>query len=449
MDVTVPWRKEIGAPIMRAIFGGPRYVVLTGGRSSGKSWTVASAVLLMGFKRKMRILSTREVALSLKESAHALYRETAARMPWLGWESSANAMKNPNGSEIMFRGSSVSTGTARSLLSLEGVDLVAVEEGQDLSERAWDLLRPTIRASGSRFLVTMNPTRSSDPLYRLAKSAWPDVFSAHTTYMDNQFASAETIAEAERDKRDDPEKYRHVWLGELAHVVAGEYRVLAHGDVEACRAAFAPELARGETHAGYDPADGGADHSALVVRRGPVVIAEHRWPGSVDAVESTRRVESVCAEHGVSDVWFDATGVGTGPQALWLAAPPAFHAHPVHFGSLAGKGAWLGSKRNKDLFANRAAQMAENLRRRVAATKRGEVDKGLLFAPCVSEGYVVDLSQAKYDRSSGKMRVVKAAKGERSPDRYDATALAFAADTETGVRDNEEVDPWVADIESM
>ena len=49
-----------------------RYKIARGGRGSGKSWSFARALLIQGVVEPLRILCTREVQLSIKDSVHKL-----------------------------------------------------------------------------------------------------------------------------------------------------------------------------------------------------------------------------------------------------------------------------------------------------------------------------------------------------------------------------------------
>ena len=49
-----------------------RYKILYGGRGAARSWTVARKLLRRGHKHKIRILCTRELQKSIKESVHKL-----------------------------------------------------------------------------------------------------------------------------------------------------------------------------------------------------------------------------------------------------------------------------------------------------------------------------------------------------------------------------------------
>src|SRR3954451_19022506 len=60
---------------LECLFEPHRYKVLWGGRGGTKSWGAARALLLMGSRRRIRVVCGREVQKSIEESVHALFRE--------------------------------------------------------------------------------------------------------------------------------------------------------------------------------------------------------------------------------------------------------------------------------------------------------------------------------------------------------------------------------------
>lgn len=90
---------------LRGLFQAARYKVAYGGRGSGKSWGYARALLLQGAERPLRILCTREIQKSIKDSVHKLLGDQIASMG-LGsfYEVQATVIKGLNGTEITFAG---------------------------------------------------------------------------------------------------------------------------------------------------------------------------------------------------------------------------------------------------------------------------------------------------------------------------------------------------------
>lgn len=67
-----------------------------------------------------------------------------------------------NGTEIYFAGLRHNVDNIK---SMEGVDIVWVEEAQAVSKSSWDVLIPTIRKDGSEIWVTFNPELELDDTY--------------------------------------------------------------------------------------------------------------------------------------------------------------------------------------------------------------------------------------------------------------------------------------------
>lgn len=122
--------------------------------------------------------------------------------------------------------------TAESIKSLEGFDIAWVEEAQSLSQRSLDLLRPTIRKPASELWFSWNPREASDPVDALLRGDEPPP-GAHVievNFTDNPWFPDELRAEMEYDRRRDPDKYAHIWLG--SYQQNSEARVFKNWRVE-------------------------------------------------------------------------------------------------------------------------------------------------------------------------------------------------------------------------
>jgi len=82
-----------------------RYKVAHGGRGSGKSWAYARALLAMAAAEPMRVLCTREVQKSIKESVHRLLSDQIQEMG-IGhvYEVLETEIRCMNGSRFFFAG---------------------------------------------------------------------------------------------------------------------------------------------------------------------------------------------------------------------------------------------------------------------------------------------------------------------------------------------------------
>jgi phage terminase large subunit len=140
-------------------------------------------------------------------------------------------IKSTKGSGIIiFQG--MQNHTADSIKSLEGYKRGWVEEAQSLSQRSLDLLRPTIRMPGSELWFTWNPGEATDPIDALLRGANPPkgALVKAVNFADNPWFPDVLREEMEYDKRRDPSKYAHVWLGE--YIQNSEARVFHNWKVE-------------------------------------------------------------------------------------------------------------------------------------------------------------------------------------------------------------------------
>lgn len=207
---------------LRPLFKPARYKVLHGGRGGAKSWGIARALLILGAKTKLRILCTREVQRSIKDSVHKLLSDQIQGMGLGGfYEVQAAVIRGANGTEFLFAG--LSDMTAESVKSFEGVDIVWCEEAQAISKRSWDILIPTIRKDGSEIWISLNPELDTDETYtRFIANPPPDAVVIAINYRDNPWfpkvlEQERLHAKATMSKFD----YANIWDGKCRPAVSG------------------------------------------------------------------------------------------------------------------------------------------------------------------------------------------------------------------------------------
>ena len=197
-----------------------RHLCYHGGRSSAKSTTVAAALDAIASGVPLRILCCREVQNSIAESVHKLLADQISKYNLPGWEITRETIRNKNGSEFIFKGL---RGNAQSIKSLEGVDICWVEEAQTVSTESIDILIPTIRKPGSFFIWTFNRLTENDPVWERIASK-PDertyVRQVNSDEVEG-LLSEEIIAEREKMRKENPELFAHVWLGQPLTVTTG------------------------------------------------------------------------------------------------------------------------------------------------------------------------------------------------------------------------------------
>lgn len=209
------------------LFGPMRYKSLWGGRGAAKSWTVSSALLIKAMQRPLRILCARELQNSIKDSVHRLLSDRIAAFA-MPFEVLRDEIRHPNGSLFLFEGIKHNVNKIK---SMEGVDIVWVEEAQSVSEDSWQVLIPTIRKPSSEIWLTWNTLDEKDPTYRrFVTDPPPDCWARRVNWDENPWITPELIKEKDYLYRTDAEAAAHVWGGEPrrmsdAQVLRGRYVV--------------------------------------------------------------------------------------------------------------------------------------------------------------------------------------------------------------------------------
>lgn len=192
-----------------------RYKGAFGGRGSGKSHGFAEMLVARCVRTPgTRAACLREVQKSLKNSVKLLVEDKIRSMGVSHLFDVLDAeIRTPGGGIIIFQG--MMNHTADSIKSLEGFDVAWVEEAQGLSQRSLDLLRPTIRKSGSELWFGWNPNKPTDPVDVLLRGPKPPVNAIviEINYADNPWLPDELKADLADDLRRDPDKFTHVWGG--------------------------------------------------------------------------------------------------------------------------------------------------------------------------------------------------------------------------------------------
>lgn len=208
-----------------------RYLGAHGGRGSGKSHYFAEKLVKRAIAEPIDAVCIREVQRTLQQSVKKLI-EIKIEALNAGWyfEVQEGQIKSKHGGLIIFVG--MQNHTADSIKSLESYDIAWVEEAQTLSQKSLDLLRPTIRKEGSELWFSWNPNDPDDPVDRLLRGPEPPPGAVviQANYMDNPWLPEELKLELEYDQKRDPEKFRHIWLGDYAR--NSEKRVFKNWVVE-------------------------------------------------------------------------------------------------------------------------------------------------------------------------------------------------------------------------
>ena len=207
-----------------------RYYVVTGGRGSGKSYSINLFLLMLTYQSGHVILFTRYTL----TSAHvSIIPEFIDKIETLNLQSHFHITKNEiinlqTGSTILFRGIKTSSGTqTANLKSLAGVTTWVLDEAEELTdENVFDKIDFSIRAKNkqNRVVMILNPTTKEHFIYKRfflnkgVKDGYnginTDTTFIHTTYLDNKNNLSESfLNRANEMKLNNTKKYNHVMLG--------------------------------------------------------------------------------------------------------------------------------------------------------------------------------------------------------------------------------------------
>lgn len=198
-----------------------RYISVRGGRGSGKTKNFARALIMRSTVAPLRVLCTREIQLSIRES---VYATLVNEIKELGLESQfeilSNEIRSKRGGTFIFRG--LAAETIDSIKSLADIDIAWVEEAQSVSHKSFEMLFPTIRANNSQIWLSWNPELETDPIYELViKKGLPKCANLFVNFDQNPWFPEVLRLEEQHMLALDPVRHAHVWGGLPLPAVAG------------------------------------------------------------------------------------------------------------------------------------------------------------------------------------------------------------------------------------
>ena len=207
-----------------------RYFVVTGGRGSGKSYSINLLLTMLTYESGHTILFTRY---TLTSAYISIIPEFIDKIETLGLHNDFHITKEEivnlrTGSKILFKGIKTSSGDqTANLKSLQGVTTWILDEAEELvDEDTFDKIDLSIRSKDkqNRVILILNPTTKEHWIYKRffenkgiqegSNITKGDTTYIHTTYLDNKENLSESfINQIEDIKRRRPEKYKHQILG--------------------------------------------------------------------------------------------------------------------------------------------------------------------------------------------------------------------------------------------
>jgi len=193
-----------------SIINSKRYIVLDGGRGSGKTQSIARLILYLAEKHTLRIVGAREQQNSIEDSVYAVFRDLILKYDLNFDIKKSRITHKESGSEIFFKG--MREQGAVNIKGLENVDIVFFDEGQQVSQSTLNILLPTIRKNKAKLFFALNRYVRNDPVMQLVGRE--DTLHIHIDYFENKHCTEALKNEARECKERNIKDYNHVWLGQ-------------------------------------------------------------------------------------------------------------------------------------------------------------------------------------------------------------------------------------------
>ena len=207
-----------------------RYYVVTGGRGSGKSFSVAVFLLNLTYEEGHKVLFSRYTMTSAQTS---IIPEFVEKIEMMGVQNDFRITKDEiinmtTKNSIIFKGIRTSSGNQTAALkSLNGITTFVLDEAEELvDEDTFNKIDLSVRVQEkqNRCILILNPTTKEHWIYQrwYQNMGVPEGWNGsegnttyiHTTYMDNKDNLSESFLEQVMDmKKRRPDQYQHAILG--------------------------------------------------------------------------------------------------------------------------------------------------------------------------------------------------------------------------------------------
>jgi phage terminase large subunit len=229
---------EVKKKYMPIVETDSRYFIVSGGRGSGKSFSINALLVMLTYEQGHTILFTRY---TLTSAYISIIPEFIDKLEQFGSIADFHITKDEilnkkTGSKIIFRGIKTSSGDqTANLKSLQGITTWVVDEAEELvDEQKFDTIDLSVRQQGkpNRIILILNPTTKEHFIYRRffedrgvqegSNITKENTTYIHTTYQDNiDNLSKSYIEQIEQMKIRRPEKYKQQMLGSWLNKAEG------------------------------------------------------------------------------------------------------------------------------------------------------------------------------------------------------------------------------------
>lgn len=202
-----------------------------GGRGSGKTRSFAKMSAVRAYMwaaagRSGQILCGRQYMKSLADSSLEEVKHAIREEPWLAahfdiGETYIRTIGLPGDVYYTFMGLDRNIDSVKSQARIL---LAWVDEAEPVTDEAWTKLIPTLREEDSELWVTWNPERKTSPTHKRFRLSTDERYKIiELNWRDNPKFPAILERQRQRDMKERPDQYGHIWEGDFRSIVEGAY----------------------------------------------------------------------------------------------------------------------------------------------------------------------------------------------------------------------------------
>jgi phage terminase large subunit len=366
-----------------------RFIIVIGGRGSGKSQGIAIIEAARMKDYGIKIGCFREFQNSIEDSVYSLLDRQLQKIDPSRPIPIKGTIKSSTNGVAKFKGVSRNPDSVKSMDDF--MDFWG-EESQAFSANSLKLITPTMRADGGRIIFIANPGSSEDPFSTRFITPFMDKLLSDGSYedglhlvimmnwQDNPWFPEGLRQEMEWDKQHlSSALYEHIWEGAFNDSV--DDALIMSEWFDACvdahiKLGFSP---LGVKIASHDPSDTGPDPKGYCQRHGSVITdVQEKSDGTIN--DGGDWATGLTINFGADYFTWDCDGMGVGLQRQ---VGDAFEGKPISISMFRGsespdfpdalfapsvKSPIAGQKTNKESFRNKRAQYYMALRERCYKT---------------------------------------------------------------------------------
>jgi phage terminase large subunit len=399
----------------RVLTSNKRFIIVFGGRGSGKSVGVVDIALHRIADFGHKVYGLREYQESIDDSVHSLFKAEIERLGFDGFTVQNSTIFHKSGGRTKYRGLSVNPASIKSAASF---DLFLSEESAKLSEESLRNLTPTARNEAKpglpgeltlledkdklenvQMIFIANLDSMADPFtQKFIAPFWNEILRdgyyeddlhliVRMNYNDNPwFMQSGLDGERINDKKTlSTAKYQHIWEGYTLDDI--DNSIIS---VDWFNAAIDAHVKLGFSPTGaevvcLDPSDEGKDAKGITVRRGSVIL-DCQAVYDVDAFMGCKIACDIARERKADHFVWDGDGMGATLRdhitrylagvkiqlSMFRGSSEVSNPDMIYNWSNRGAGT-RNNKSNKETFYNRRAQFHWRMRDRFYNTYRAVV----------------------------------------------------------------------------